>query len=110
MPANMMKAETGGRPTVRGIRIATVVAGPIPGRTPIAVPRVTPMIDQMMLSGVSATANPWASNASVSITWLPSLVALEHRFQRPERQIDPKAKSEDQQNHGGEDEAYDRVR
>src|SRR5215210_7767460 len=99
----MMKAETGGRPTVRGIRIATVVAGPIPGRTPIAVPRVTPTMDQMRLSGVGATASPWARNASPSITWLPSCTELQQRFQQPERQIDPKGTSEDQPNHGGED-------
>jgi hypothetical protein len=37
------------------------------------------------------------------------LVTLEQRFQRPERQIDPEAKGEDQQDHGGEDEANNRI-
>ena len=46
---------------------ATVSAGPMPGSTPMAVPMVTPSADQSRFQGVSATAKPWPSEASVSM-------------------------------------------
>ena len=67
MPANMMKAEVGSSCTVTGSSSATVSAGPMPGSTPMAVPTVTPSADQNRLHGVSATAKPWPSAASVSM-------------------------------------------
>src|SRR4051794_3575970 len=42
----------------------------MPGRTPTAVPTVTPRADQSRLKGVNATAKPWASDARVSIVLL----------------------------------------
>ena len=42
MPANMMKAAVGSSVYVTGSNNATVIAGPMPGSTPTAVPRVTP--------------------------------------------------------------------
>ena len=50
-----------------GSSSATVSAGPMPGSTPMAVPTVTPSADQNRLIGVSATAKPWPSAASVSM-------------------------------------------
>ena len=44
MPANMINAPVGSIFEVTGRSNATVNAGPIPGRTPIAVPSVTPMM------------------------------------------------------------------
>ena len=38
-----MSAAVGFIPKVSGTSMATVVTGPIPGRTPIAVPTTTPM-------------------------------------------------------------------
>jgi hypothetical protein len=38
----MISAETGGSPNVIGNSMAMVAIGPIPGRTPTAVPRKTP--------------------------------------------------------------------
>src|SRR4051812_14646498 len=42
MPANMISAVVTSRPRVRGRSSAIVMAGPMPGRTPIAVPSSTP--------------------------------------------------------------------
>src|SRR5919106_5888592 len=67
MPANMMKAAVGSRLKVTGSSRATVSAGPIPGSTPTAVPRVTPTIAHNRLKGVSATAKPLASAPRVSM-------------------------------------------
>ena len=66
-----MKAAVGSRLKVTGSSRATVSAGPIPGSTPTAVPRVTPTIAHNRLKGVSATAKPWPSAASVSIPAKP---------------------------------------
>ena len=43
IPASMMTAEVGSRLNVTGSRRAIVAAGPRPGSTPIAVPRIAPM-------------------------------------------------------------------
>src|SRR3954464_4764022 len=58
-----------------GSSSATVSAGPMPGRTPIAVPMVTPSADHIRLKGVIATAKPWARAARVSISLVPSRLA-----------------------------------
>src|SRR5215213_8468024 len=63
----MMKAAVGSSWAVTGRSSATVSAGPMPGRTPIAVPTVTPSADQNRFIGVSATPKPWPSAASVSM-------------------------------------------
>src|SRR6188768_3316376 len=63
MPANMMSAPVGSRLAVAGSSSAIVRAGPTPGITPIAVPKVTPTNPHIRLIGVSATAKP-AINAS----------------------------------------------
>jgi hypothetical protein len=43
MPAIMISAETGSNVKVTGRRRAIVAVGPMPGRTPTAVPSTTPM-------------------------------------------------------------------
>jgi hypothetical protein len=43
MPANMIRAETGGKVKVMGKSMAMVAVGPRPGRTPIKVPIKTPI-------------------------------------------------------------------
>jgi hypothetical protein len=42
MPASMMRAETGGSTKVVGSSMEIVAIGPMPGSTPINVPRSTP--------------------------------------------------------------------
>ena len=39
----MMSAETGGSTKVAGSSMAIVATGPMPGSTPMSVPRITPM-------------------------------------------------------------------
>jgi hypothetical protein len=51
-------AEVGFMPKVRGISKATPVMGPIPGKTPMTVPRKTPINAKSRLNGVPATLNP----------------------------------------------------
>jgi hypothetical protein len=43
MPPNMMKAPIGSSFEVSGKSMATVSAGPMPGSTPTAVPKLTPI-------------------------------------------------------------------
>ena len=43
MPASMIIAVIGERPKVTGSSIAMVATGPMPGSTPISVPRRTPI-------------------------------------------------------------------
>src|SRR6516225_8412443 len=54
----MIKAPTGESQKVTGRIIAMVVSGPIPGRTPIAVPITQPRKHSAMFCQVSATPNP----------------------------------------------------
>ena len=54
----MMKAEAGLTCAVTGRSRAMVRAGPMPGRTPTAVPRPQPMKAQNRFIGCKATANP----------------------------------------------------
>ena len=48
-PANMMNAPVGSSPYVTGSSSATAIAGPMPGRTPIAVPSSTPIAAQQQV-------------------------------------------------------------
>src|SRR5690554_2199899 len=57
-PANMMKADVGATEMVTGSNSAMVSAGPIPGRTPIAVPSTEPSNAHIRLVGCSATEKP----------------------------------------------------
>src|SRR5574339_77731 len=58
MPASMISAATGGTLKVIGSSIAIVASGPMPGSTPISVPRNTPMKQNQRFCQVSATLNP----------------------------------------------------
>ena len=54
----MINAPTGESQKVTGRIIAMVVSGPIPGRTPIAVPITQPRKHRAMFCQVSATPKP----------------------------------------------------
>src|SRR5690606_13442841 len=54
----MMNAPVGSSPYVTGSSRATAMAGPMPGRTPIAVPSSTPTAAHIRLTGVSAVPKP----------------------------------------------------
>src|SRR5688572_19992705 len=62
MPANMMNAVVGSSVNVTGRSNATVMAGPMPGRTPTAVPSRTPSRANSRLTGVSASTKPFISS------------------------------------------------
>ena len=80
MPANMISAPVGSSFTVSGISIATVNAGPTPGKTPMKVPSMTPMKPQSKLSGVSAMLKPCISKPKVSPILSSDASAAEERL------------------------------
>src|SRR5882762_8311094 len=47
---------------------ATVMAGPIPGNTPTAVPSRTPITAYSRFIGVAACPNPWISQSRFSMS------------------------------------------
>src|SRR5512145_2429501 len=61
MQDSMMIAEVGGIVKVSGSRMATPLAPPRPGSTPMMTPSTTPTNISIRLNGVSATPNPWTS-------------------------------------------------
>ena len=81
MPANMISAPVGSSLIVSGMSIATVSAGPTPGKTPMKVPSVTPMKPQRRLNGVSAMLNPCSSELKVSVIGRSDARAAEERLQ-----------------------------
>ena len=60
----MMIADVGGMAKVSGSRIATPLAPPKPGSTPMITPSTMPMVISSMLNGVRTTAKPWNSALS----------------------------------------------
>src|SRR5688572_7662190 len=81
-------------PKVSGSRIATPLAPPSPGSTPMITPRITPVNIRAMLVGVSATPKPCAR------AWISSkLVQPQQRFQRALRQRHLEPDFEDQVEH-----------
>ncbi len=67
MHDSRMIAEVGGIENVSGSRMATPLAPPRPGSTPISTPSTMPTIISSRLNGVRTTANPW-SNDAISVT------------------------------------------
>src|SRR5262249_47775429 len=68
MPAKRMNAAVGSTLKVIGKSSAMVSAGPSPGSTPIAVPRVVPTRHHIRFIGVNATAKPFISCEKASIS------------------------------------------
>lgn len=67
MPANIINALVGSTFAVIGSNTATVSAGPIPGRTPMAVPRKQPINPHIKLIGVRAAMKPFKRLLKISI-------------------------------------------
>ncbi len=63
----MMIAEVGDMVNVSGSRMATPLAPPSPGSTPISTPRVMPTSMSTMFIGVRMTLKPWNSALISSI-------------------------------------------
>src|SRR5215218_188089 len=85
MPANMMIEPAGSSLKVIGRSSATVSAGPMPGRTPTAVPRSTPITANSRFIGWIAIVSPCARAASVS-TMRPSEQVFDRAGGKAERQ------------------------
>src|ERR1700712_620663 len=83
MPANMMNAALGGRLYVRGSSRATVIAGPMPGSTPTAVPSSTPITAYSRFIGVAACSKPCSSQFRLSISENPVQNACGQRKSEP---------------------------
>ena len=68
-----IKEEVGDKPRLNanGIKIATPFAGPRPGSAPIKVPKIEPIMANIILSGVKATAKPCIKKFKVSIIITP---------------------------------------
>src|SRR5918998_2926649 len=80
MPANMMMEPAGSSLKVIGRSSATVSAGPMPGSTPTAVPRRTPMSAKSRFIGWMATVRPWGRETKAS------MAASDQAFEGPRRQ------------------------
>src|SRR5688572_22894192 len=68
MPAIMMSADVGFIPNVTGISSAMPAEGPMPGSTPMTVPRNTPMKVYQRLIGCRQTAKPLMMWVRVSMS------------------------------------------
>jgi hypothetical protein len=66
----MIMAEAGLIPKVIGKSIAIAPAGPIPGRTPMSVPKRTPIKQYNKLARENATWHPKERCSKKSIEWL----------------------------------------
>src|SRR5947209_1118059 len=73
----MMSAGVGGRLNVIGNSIAIVATGPMPGNTPISVPRKQPIKQYIKFCRLSATLKPrlkcWMSSVMVRSVYLLSV-------------------------------------
>lgn len=70
MPERRITAETGGRLNVKGSIKAMHPAGPIPGKTPMRVPKKTPMRHNPKSMGFKITENPKIRFCIVSTGYL----------------------------------------
>src|SRR5918993_1768246 len=68
MPASMMMPPAGSMLKVSGRSIATVAAGPSPGRMPTTVPRKQPTKHHRRLAGCRATEKPCRRPLTTSIS------------------------------------------
>src|SRR6185436_4313578 len=83
MPANMMIAPVASSEKVSGSSSATVIAGPIPGSTPTAVPSSTPITAYIRFIGVAASAKPCSSQLKLSMSENPVQNACGQRDSEP---------------------------
>src|SRR5512134_361959 len=90
----MISAATGGTLKVSGRSIAIVASGPIPGSTPISVPRKTPMKQNHRFCSDSATVNPKTRLLKSSMSVPPQ--ALDQRI-RQAQAVDESGSANDQE-------------
>src|SRR5512134_2310774 len=93
----MISAATGGTLKVRGSSIAIVASGPMPGSTPISVPRNTPMKQNHRFCSVSATLKPNIRLLKSSISVAPE--SLDQRI-RQAQAVDESGRADDEKADG----------
>jgi hypothetical protein len=81
----MMKAEVGAIWVVTGRRSAMVRAGPMPGSTPMAVPRTEPTKAQTRFIGWRATPKPCRRELMASTSDRPAAGQRPRRGRKPPR-------------------------
>src|SRR5687767_725346 len=91
MPASMISADTGATLKVIGSSIAMVASGPMPGSTPISVPRNTPMKQNQIFCSESATLKPRIRllKSSISVSrpeWIGKAEAIDEKAHRGSRE------------------------
>src|SRR6185295_14670503 len=96
----MISAGVGGRLKVIGSSIAIVASGPIPGSTPISVPRKQPMKQNHRFCHVSATLKPKMRLLKSSMLLSPE--ALDQRIRQSEA-VDEDTGADDGQADGKQD-------
>jgi hypothetical protein len=64
----MMSAESGFSPKLIGNSMAMVATGPMPGRTPMRVPRSAPIKQKRRFAGVVTAEKPNPRESKISIT------------------------------------------
>src|SRR5258707_13417983 len=90
-----MNAAVGSTFNVIGNSSAIVSAGPSPGRTPMAVPKVVPTRHHRRFIGVSATANPFSSCGKASMSAaLGSDHSLDRALEETRADIDAERRGE----------------
>src|SRR5829696_4087347 len=94
MPASMISPVTGSRPSVRGMRTATPVVEPSPGRTPITVPARTPMKQKSRFSTVSAVEKPRTRLSITSATDPDQARGQRHAQEEDEHHVDERHRTE----------------
>src|SRR5688572_23521580 len=94
----MMSADTGATLNVIGSSIAIVASGPMPGSTPISVPRNTPMKQNHRFCSVRATEKPRTRLLKRSMV-SPRSVAAEERVGESQP-VDEDGGAEDRQHDG----------
>src|SRR5882762_7387316 len=92
MHDSMMIADVGGIENVSGRRIATPLAPPRPGRTPISTPRRMPTSMKSRFWNVSATAKPCIRlliSSTRTLRWLDvaTLVFRRERYRSKTQQV-----------------------
>src|SRR5687768_4077410 len=91
MPASMINAVTGSKLKVIGRSMAMVAVGPMPGSTPMIVPRSTPTKQKTMLIGVKAVSKPRPRCANRSIAVASG---AQPRPEQPQRQTQSETEDE----------------
>src|SRR4030042_1100368 len=93
----MIRAATGGMLNVSGSSIAMVASGPMPGKTPIRVPRKQPMKQYRRFCRENATPNPKIRLIRCSMSLSPS-ESLEQRIGQAKTPDEHSHRKEDQHN------------